>query len=73
MSSSKKFDLERVFSAGICLSEAKNHIPSPPPPPHYTLYTYIQDTYSARGEGGRVEPERRGEWERGRVQITKLG
>jgi hypothetical protein len=52
MSSSIKNDLYRDFAVGVYLSEAQNHIPP------YTLYTYIQYTYSHR-EGVIVEPERR--------------
>ncbi len=51
MSSSKKTDLYRNFTAGVYLSEAQNPIHPPPP---YTLYTFIQYTYSHR-EGGRGE------------------
>jgi hypothetical protein len=73
MSSSKKIDLKRDFAADVYLSEAQ--IPIPPPPHPYTLYVAcIQYTYSHRegGEGERVEPERRGEGQQGRVQITQL-
>ncbi len=67
MSSSKKIDLKRDFAAGVYLSEAQN------PPPPYTLYTWIQYTYSHREGGGGVEPMRRGEGQQGRVQIKELG
>ncbi len=56
MSSSTTFDLKRDFAAGVYLSEAQNPIPPPP----YTLYTvYSILTQTGKGEGGRVEPERR--------------
>ncbi len=64
MSSSKKMYLYRDFATSVYLSEALNPIPPPP----YTLYTCIQHTYSHR-EGGRVDPERRGEGQHRRVQI----
>jgi hypothetical protein len=67
MSSSKKFTCKRTFrQVFTCLRPGQN--PIPPPPPPFTLYTCIQYTYSHR-EGGRVEPERRGEGQ----QFTKLG
>jgi hypothetical protein len=71
MSLSKKLDLKRDFEADVYLPESQ--IPIPPHP--YTLYVAcIQYTYSHRegGEGKRVEPERRGEGQQGRVQITQL-
>jgi hypothetical protein len=49
MSPSKKFYLEKDFTAVVYLSESQNPIP---PHPLY-LYTCIQYTYSHRkGEGG---------------------
>ncbi len=57
-------------TCGRCLSvwgpEPHNHHP-------YTLYTCISTVYLFTQGGGRVEPERRGEGQQGRVPITKLG
>ncbi len=59
MSSSKKFDLQRDFAAGVYLSEAHNPL-TPPPPPHrlHTLYVYTVQLFTLRGLGGRIEPEK---------------
>jgi hypothetical protein len=66
MSSSQKSDLEKDFAAAIYLSAE--------PPLPYKLYTYIYPYLYLFTQGGRrVEPERRGEGQQGRVQITKLG
>jgi hypothetical protein len=63
MSSSKKIDLRRDFAAGVYLSEAQN----PLSPPH-TLYTVNSKLiHTGKGRGGRVEPERRLDWD----QLTK--
>ncbi len=44
------------FAAGVCLSEAQN----PTPPSLHTVYVYTVFLFTlGRGEGGRVEPERR--------------
>jgi hypothetical protein len=67
----KKIDLQRDFAAGLYLSEAQ-HPMLPPTPLTHALYTCIHYTYSQR-ERGRVEPERRGGGQQGRIQITKLG
>jgi hypothetical protein len=56
--------LQQVF---ICL---RPRIPYLPPP--HTLYTNIL-TNIGKGRGGRAKPERRGERQEGREQITKLG
>ncbi len=64
VSSSKKFTckgtLRQVF---ICLSYTT--------PPLHTVYVHVLIQREKGGEGG-VEPERRGEGQQGRVQITKL-
>ncbi len=51
----KKIDLYRDLVAGVYLSEAQNSISM------YTIYLFTH------GRGGRVEPERRGEGQQGRV------
>jgi hypothetical protein len=57
MSSSKKIDLFRELAAGVYLAEARNSYPPPP----YTLYTWLQYTYSHReGEGGELNQKGRG-------------
>jgi len=44
------------------------------PPPLQTLDLYkIYIFTQGRGNGARVEPERRGEGQQGREQVTKLG
>ncbi len=75
MSSSKIINLQVKGLCGKCFTVWG---PEPQIPPlHTVLYTCIQYTYSlftqGRGEGGRVEPERRGEGQHKRVQITELG
>jgi hypothetical protein len=63
MSSTKKIDLQRYFAAGVYLSEAG----TPYPPLRCCIRVYsIQ--YLLRGGGGRVDTERRGEGQQGRVQ-----
>jgi len=70
MLSSKKIDPYMDFAAGVYLSEAQ----TPTFPPPYTPYVYAYTVYLfTKGRGERVEPERSGEGQQGRVQITKLG
>ncbi len=62
-----KGTLRQVF---ICLRLSNPY----PPPRIYTLY--VNTLYlltHGRGVGGEVEPERRGEGQQGKVQITQLG
>jgi hypothetical protein len=68
--SSKKIVLLSDFAAGVYLSEAQNPIP----PPLNTVYVCTANLFTqGRGEGGRVEPERRGEGATGESKVTKLG
>ncbi len=59
------------FAAGVYLSEA--HPIAPPPHTRHSIIVYRTVFLFAQGRGGgggRVEPERRGEGQQGRVQIT---
>ena len=60
MSSSKKIDQYRYFTAGSYLSEVQN--------PIHTVYVYIVYLFT-QGRGGEIEPEGRLEGQ----QFTKLG
>ncbi len=64
MSSSKNVELWRDLAGGVYQPETHNPVPTPA----YTLFTCIQYTYSHRGGGGRVAPQRRWEGQ----QFTKL-
>ncbi len=66
MSSYKKIDSLRDFASGVCLSEAQNPIP-PPPPTHCILYVY-----NIRGGGGEIEPERRLEGHQSLVENNNM-
>jgi hypothetical protein len=57
MSSSKKNYLQRDFPASVYLSEAQN--PILPLPPYKLQIVYKILIHQVRGEGQRVEPERR--------------
>ncbi len=69
MPSTKKLTCKGTLRQVFIYLRPKSHTTLP-----FTLNTWIQYTYLHRegGEGGRVEPERRGEGQQGRVQITKL-
>ncbi len=66
MSSYKKIDSLRDFASGVCLSEAQN--PIPPPPPH-TVYCTCT-VYG--GEGGEIEPGRRLEGHQSLVENNNM-
>jgi hypothetical protein len=58
------------FEARVYLSEAQSQTP---PPLTHCIRVYSILMYTLKWGGGRVEPERRGEGQQGRSQITQLG
>jgi hypothetical protein len=73
MSSSKKFTFKGTLRQVFVGLKAQNPIPPPHPPTPYTCILYSLLIHTSKGGGGRIEPERKGEGQQGRVQITKLG